>query len=113
MGPLSINATALNAFDIQVSWDPVQQLSANGLLRGYEVGPNLVLGFPSGLLLTLTLAILHLQLLSKLTVEGLSDQHLHQVERGDNRRSSFRSYLIDFFGTGTRRDVFHSTGTLS
>lgn len=38
VGPLSINATALNAFDIQVSWDPVQQLSANGLLRGYEVG---------------------------------------------------------------------------
>lgn len=39
VGPVSINATALNAFDIQVSWDPVQQLSANGLLRGYEVGP--------------------------------------------------------------------------
>lgn len=38
VGPLSINATALNAFDIQVSWDPVQQLSADGLLRGYEVG---------------------------------------------------------------------------
>lgn len=39
VAPLSINATALNAFDIQVSWDPVQQLSADGLLRGYEVGP--------------------------------------------------------------------------
>uniref|UniRef100_H3CKT9 Contactin-3 n=1 Tax=Tetraodon nigroviridis TaxID=99883 RepID=H3CKT9_TETNG len=37
VGPLSINATALNAFDIQVSWDPVQQLSADGLLRGYEI----------------------------------------------------------------------------
>lgn len=39
VGPQSINATALNAFDIQVWWDPVQQLSADGLLRGYEVGP--------------------------------------------------------------------------
>lgn len=39
-GPLSINATALTAFEIQVSWDPVQQLSANGILRGYEVGSN-------------------------------------------------------------------------
>lgn len=37
MGPLNINATALSAFEIQVSWDPVQQLSANSILRGYEV----------------------------------------------------------------------------
>lgn len=44
VGPLSINATALNAFDIQVSWDPVQQLSTNGLLRGYEVGLTWCLG---------------------------------------------------------------------
>lgn len=38
VGPLSINATALSAFEIQVSWEPVQHLSADGLLRGYEVG---------------------------------------------------------------------------
>lgn len=38
-GPLSINATVLTASEIRVSWDPVQQLSANGILRGYEVGP--------------------------------------------------------------------------
>ncbi|KAK7880272.1 hypothetical protein WMY93_030639 [Mugilogobius chulae] len=37
VGPLSINATALTAFEILVSWDPVQQLSANGILRGYEI----------------------------------------------------------------------------
>lgn len=37
VGPASINATALSAFEIQVSWEPVQQLSANGILRGYEV----------------------------------------------------------------------------
>uniref|UniRef100_A0A667YCI8 Contactin 2 n=1 Tax=Myripristis murdjan TaxID=586833 RepID=A0A667YCI8_9TELE len=37
VGPSSINATALTAFDIQVSWEPVQQLGANGILRGYEI----------------------------------------------------------------------------
>ncbi|KAM6980111.1 contactin-2 [Aplochiton taeniatus] len=37
VAPSSINATALTAFDIQVSWEAVQQLSANGLLRGYEI----------------------------------------------------------------------------
>lgn len=37
VGPQSINATALSAFEIQLWWDPVQQLSANGILRGYEV----------------------------------------------------------------------------
>uniref|UniRef100_A0A3Q3W7P1 Uncharacterized protein n=1 Tax=Mola mola TaxID=94237 RepID=A0A3Q3W7P1_MOLML len=37
VGPLNINATALSAFEIQVSWDPVQQLSANSILRGYEI----------------------------------------------------------------------------
>ncbi|XP_035517560.1 contactin-2 [Morone saxatilis] len=36
VGPSSINATALTAFEIQVSWEAVQQLSANGILRGYE-----------------------------------------------------------------------------
>ncbi|XP_041837223.1 contactin-2 [Melanotaenia boesemani] len=35
MGPSNINATALSAFEIQVSWEPVQQLS--GILRGYEI----------------------------------------------------------------------------
>lgn len=29
----------LTASEIRVAWDPVQQLSANGILRGYEVGP--------------------------------------------------------------------------
>lgn len=38
-GPLSINATVLTASEIRVSWDPVQQISTNGILRGYEVGP--------------------------------------------------------------------------
>uniref|UniRef100_A0A671V5V4 Contactin 2 n=1 Tax=Sparus aurata TaxID=8175 RepID=A0A671V5V4_SPAAU len=37
VGPPSINATAMTAFEIQVSWEPVQQLSANGILRGYEI----------------------------------------------------------------------------
>uniref|UniRef100_A0AAQ5Z4P4 Contactin 2 n=1 Tax=Amphiprion ocellaris TaxID=80972 RepID=A0AAQ5Z4P4_AMPOC len=37
VGPLNINATALSAFEIQVSWEPVQQLSASGILRGYEI----------------------------------------------------------------------------
>lgn len=37
VGPSNINATALTAFEIQVSWEPVQQLSANGILRGYEI----------------------------------------------------------------------------
>ncbi|XP_031133102.1 contactin-2 [Sander lucioperca] len=35
VGPSTINATALSAFEIQVSWEPVQQLS--GILRGYEI----------------------------------------------------------------------------
>lgn len=43
-GPLSINATVLTASEIRVSWDPVQQLSANGILRGYEVGPARLTG---------------------------------------------------------------------
>uniref|UniRef100_A0A8C5EC44 Contactin 2 n=1 Tax=Gouania willdenowi TaxID=441366 RepID=A0A8C5EC44_GOUWI len=37
VGPSSINTTALSAFEVQVSWDPVQQLSTNGILRGYEI----------------------------------------------------------------------------
>uniref|UniRef100_A0A7N8YER8 Contactin 2 n=1 Tax=Mastacembelus armatus TaxID=205130 RepID=A0A7N8YER8_9TELE len=37
VGPSNINATALTAFEIQVSWDPVQQLIANGVLKGYEI----------------------------------------------------------------------------
>uniref|UniRef100_A0A4W6E8Y2 Contactin 2 n=1 Tax=Lates calcarifer TaxID=8187 RepID=A0A4W6E8Y2_LATCA len=37
VGPSNINATVLTAFEIQVSWEPVQQLSANGILRGYEI----------------------------------------------------------------------------
>lgn len=37
VGPSYINATAMTAFEIQVSWEPVQQLSANGILRGYEI----------------------------------------------------------------------------
>lgn len=37
VGPSSINATALTAFEIQVSWEPIQQFSTNGILRGYEV----------------------------------------------------------------------------
>lgn len=37
VAPSRINATALTAFEMQVSWDPVQHLSANGILRGYEV----------------------------------------------------------------------------
>ncbi|KAM4741647.1 contactin-2 [Anableps anableps] len=34
--PSSINATALSAFEIQVSWEPIQLLN-NGILRGYEI----------------------------------------------------------------------------
>ncbi|XP_011615354.1 contactin-2 isoform X1 [Takifugu rubripes] len=37
LGPLGINATALSAFEIQVSWDPIHQLSTDVLLRGYEI----------------------------------------------------------------------------
>ncbi|KAK5871878.1 hypothetical protein PBY51_012619 [Eleginops maclovinus] len=37
VGPANINASALTAFEILVSWEPVQQLSANGILRGYEI----------------------------------------------------------------------------
>ncbi|CAB1354046.1 unnamed protein product, partial [Coregonus sp. 'balchen'] len=37
VAPSRINATALTAFEMQVSWDPVQHLSANGILRGYEI----------------------------------------------------------------------------
>lgn len=37
VGPHSVNATPLTAFEILVSWDPVQQLSANGFIRGYEI----------------------------------------------------------------------------
>lgn len=37
LGPLNINATAVSAFEIQVSWVPIHQLSTDMLLRGYEV----------------------------------------------------------------------------
>lgn len=37
MGPHSINATALTAFDILVSWSPVQQITSNAIIRGYEI----------------------------------------------------------------------------
>ncbi|XP_061893597.1 contactin-2 isoform X1 [Entelurus aequoreus] len=37
VGPLSINVTALTAFDIQVSWEPVLQPNTNGIIRGYEI----------------------------------------------------------------------------
>lgn len=37
VSPRKINATALTAFEIQVFWEPVQHLSTNGVLRGYEV----------------------------------------------------------------------------
>uniref|UniRef100_A0A3Q2XSV1 Contactin 2 n=1 Tax=Hippocampus comes TaxID=109280 RepID=A0A3Q2XSV1_HIPCM len=37
VGPLSINVTALTAFEIQVSWEPVLQPNTNGILRGYEI----------------------------------------------------------------------------
>ncbi|XP_030634184.1 contactin-2 [Chanos chanos] len=37
ISPGKINATALTAFEIQVSWDPVQHLTTNGPLRGYEI----------------------------------------------------------------------------
>ncbi|XP_053725357.1 contactin-2 isoform X1 [Synchiropus splendidus] len=36
-GPVSVNATALSAFEIQVSWDSVQDAGASGVLRGYEI----------------------------------------------------------------------------
>ncbi|KAM8867926.1 LOW QUALITY PROTEIN: contactin-2 [Synchiropus picturatus] len=36
-GPLSVNATALSAFEVQVSWDSVQDAGASGVLRGYEI----------------------------------------------------------------------------
>ncbi|XP_077582424.1 contactin-2 isoform X2 [Stigmatopora nigra] len=35
--PLSINVTALTAFEIQMSWEPVQLANTNGILRGYEI----------------------------------------------------------------------------
>ncbi|KAG7477733.1 hypothetical protein MATL_G00072750 [Megalops atlanticus] len=37
VSPRKINATALSAFEILVSWDPVQHLTTNGVLRGYEI----------------------------------------------------------------------------
>ncbi|XP_056128734.1 contactin-2 [Lampris incognitus] len=37
VAPSSINSTALSAFEIQVSWEPVKELSTNGILRGYEI----------------------------------------------------------------------------
>uniref|UniRef100_A0AAR2LEA9 Contactin 2 n=1 Tax=Pygocentrus nattereri TaxID=42514 RepID=A0AAR2LEA9_PYGNA len=37
VSPRKINATAVTAFEIQVSWEPVQHLSTNGILRGYEI----------------------------------------------------------------------------
>uniref|UniRef100_A0A3Q3NFI7 Contactin 2 n=1 Tax=Mastacembelus armatus TaxID=205130 RepID=A0A3Q3NFI7_9TELE len=49
VGPSNINATALTAFEIQVSWDPVQQLIANGVLKGYEkVLVSIVIWRPCG-----------------------------------------------------------------
>ncbi|KAJ8377690.1 hypothetical protein AAFF_G00254710 [Aldrovandia affinis] len=35
--PRRINTTALTAFDMLVSWDPVEHLSPNGALQGYEI----------------------------------------------------------------------------
>ncbi|XP_015197892.1 contactin-2 isoform X1 [Lepisosteus oculatus] len=35
--PRRVNATSLSAFEIQVSWEPLQHLSTNGILRGYEI----------------------------------------------------------------------------
>lgn len=37
VAPASINATALTAFQIQVSWEPVQSVGTSGILRGYEI----------------------------------------------------------------------------
>ncbi|KAM6927298.1 contactin-2 [Xenentodon cancila] len=37
VGPSNINATALSASEVQVWWEPVQPLGANGVLRGYEI----------------------------------------------------------------------------
>uniref|UniRef100_A0A8C8HBR2 Contactin 2 n=1 Tax=Oncorhynchus tshawytscha TaxID=74940 RepID=A0A8C8HBR2_ONCTS len=37
VAPSRINATALTAFEMQVSWDPIQHLSTNGILQGYEI----------------------------------------------------------------------------
>uniref|UniRef100_A0A8C6MAL2 Fibronectin type-III domain-containing protein n=1 Tax=Nothobranchius furzeri TaxID=105023 RepID=A0A8C6MAL2_NOTFU len=37
VGPSSINATALSAFEIQVSWECVHLLNTNGIIRGYEI----------------------------------------------------------------------------
>ncbi|XP_061687345.1 contactin-2 isoform X2 [Syngnathoides biaculeatus] len=37
VGPLSINVTALTAFEVQVSWEAVLQPNTNGILRGYEI----------------------------------------------------------------------------
>lgn len=37
MSPRKINASALTAFEIQVSWEAVQYFVSNGVLRGYEV----------------------------------------------------------------------------
>ncbi|XP_033938452.1 LOW QUALITY PROTEIN: contactin-2 [Pseudochaenichthys georgianus] len=37
VGPANINASALTAFEIRVSWEPVQTLSTTGILRGYEI----------------------------------------------------------------------------
>ncbi|XP_051958058.1 contactin-2-like [Xyrauchen texanus] len=37
VSPRRINSTALTAFEIQVSWDPIQHFNINGVLRGYEI----------------------------------------------------------------------------
>ncbi|KAL0978113.1 hypothetical protein UPYG_G00166050 [Umbra pygmaea] len=37
VAPSRINATTLTAFEMQVSWEPIQHLSTNGILRGYEI----------------------------------------------------------------------------
>ncbi|KAJ8265111.1 hypothetical protein COCON_G00142100 [Conger conger] len=35
--PRRINATALTAFEIMVSWDPVEHVTPNGAVQGYEI----------------------------------------------------------------------------
>ncbi|KAJ8400200.1 hypothetical protein AAFF_G00398940 [Aldrovandia affinis] len=37
ISPRKINVTALTAFEMLVSWDPVQHLTTNGILLGYEI----------------------------------------------------------------------------
>ncbi|KAK6472062.1 contactin-2-like [Huso huso] len=37
VAPRRVNASSMSAFEMLVSWDPVQNLSLNGVLRGYEI----------------------------------------------------------------------------